>query len=83
MSDLLHASARSESSLRERLEGASLEGDLKARLASTRSELEAVTLERDALVRERERERKRAPLRLLRTRARLHTAAKTLSRPAV
>lgn len=36
--------------MRERLEVAAGEGDAKARLASVRSELEAVSLERDALV---------------------------------
>lgn len=50
MSDLLGECSRSEKGLRERLEAAAGEGDAKARLASVRSELEAVSLERDALV---------------------------------
>lgn len=50
MTDLLEARSRSERALRERLEATAAEGDLKARLASTRSQLEAVSQERDALV---------------------------------
>lgn len=51
VSALLDACSRSERSLRERIDATASEGDLKARLASARSELEAVSLERDALVR--------------------------------
>ena len=50
MSGLLTECSRSEKVLRERLEAAAGEGDAKARLATMRSELEAVSLERDALV---------------------------------
>ncbi|CBN78616.1 expressed unknown protein [Ectocarpus siliculosus] len=52
VTNLLEARSRSESALRERLEATAAEGDLKARLASTRSQLEAVSLERDALAEE-------------------------------
>lgn len=50
VSGLFEACSRSEKALRERAEATVAEGDLKARLTSVRSELEAVTLERDALV---------------------------------
>lgn len=50
VSGLLEACSRSEKDLRERVEATVAEGDLKARFASVRSELEAVSLERDALV---------------------------------
>ncbi|CAM9725502.1 unnamed protein product, partial [Laminaria digitata] len=49
VSGLLSESSRSENELRERLEAAAGDGDAKARLATVRSELEAVSLERDAL----------------------------------
>jgi len=51
VSALLDACSRSERALRERVDATASEGDLKARLASARSELEAVSLERNALVR--------------------------------
>lgn len=50
VSELLEQSSRTENSLRERLEATSADADVRAHLASTRSELEAVSLERDALV---------------------------------
>ncbi len=51
VSALLDACSRSERVLRERIDATASEGDLKARLASARSELEAVSREKDALVR--------------------------------
>lgn len=50
MSELLEACSRSETALRKRADATVTEGDLKAKLASARSELEAVSLERNALV---------------------------------
>eukprot|EP00752_Nemacystus_decipiens_P006720 g6043.t1 len=54
LSSLLDDRSRSESASREkaRVGATAVEGDLKARLASARSELEAVSLERDALAEE-------------------------------
>ena len=52
---LLDARSRSERALRERVDATAAEGDLKARLTSARSELEAVSLERDGLVSVRSR----------------------------
>ena len=50
MTALLDVRSRSERALRERVDATAAEGDLKARLTSARSELEAVSLERDGLV---------------------------------
>lgn len=50
MSNLLKECSISEKLLRERLEATEGDGNLKARLASTRAELDAVRRERDSLV---------------------------------
>lgn len=50
VSNLLKECSISERLLRERLEATEGDGDLKARLASTRAELDAVRREKDSLV---------------------------------